>query len=155
MQNPPAIVEQSEKPDMLAQIIADAQSNAEQDAKAPKPLVLPPPSKDSKMQNVIRMALMLTGAGMDIDSTNKAMHTPGMEEQNSWIYGKRPSLGRLIATKAVINAPLMWAAHKIAQKSPADGMAFAGLTAAPQALAGILNYSTIKGQKKTNGGGGE
>lgn len=153
MQAPPAIVQEAEQqPDLLAQIVADAKAKAAKEAKGQKPLDgIAPKSKDSKFQNIARILVTAIGAGMDIDSTNKAMKVPGLVEKNSWLYGKRPSLGRLMVTKAALNAPMLWAAHKIAEKSgKTEAFMPVAISAAKQGLAGGLNYQLIKKQKRLN-----
>lgn len=129
-----------------------AQAQAANDAASlsgNQPLTAPKEkSKDSALGNMIRAALVAIGAGMDVDSTRKSLHQPGLEEGNSWMYGKHPSLGRLVATKAAINLPLLWMMHKMAEKNPKLAMSLAAVTAAPQAIAGGMNYSKIKDAKK-------
>lgn len=135
-----------------------AQSQAAQDASTPTPIQTAKPkvpSKDSFGKGALRALIVALGAGLDAKSTADAMHTPGLEEQNSWLYGKHPSLGRMIATKTAINVPLLYWLHKVAQKEPNTALGISGVLAAPQAIQGVLNYATIKGQKKKNGGGDE
>lgn len=135
----------------LADIIAEQQAK---DAAESQALTVAPPSKDSTKQNVLRALIYALGAGLDIHSTNKAMHVPGLSEQNSWLYGKHPSLGRLVGTKAALGVPLLWSAHKAAEKfGKVEGMMPVAVSSAWQTGAALGNYHTINQQKKKNGGG--
>jgi hypothetical protein len=113
-------------------------------------------SKDTRTHAIIRAVVMVIGVGMDIHSTDMAMHTPGLVESNSRIYGRHPSLRRLVITKAVINLPLLWLSKKVAEKEgPIDALMPVAISSVRQGLAGGMNYALIKKQRKANAGGGQ
>ncbi len=142
-------------PELIRQAVL--QSQAQDPPQQPPPLQ-PPLHEDSRKQQLLRAAIMAVGAGLDIDSTHRAMQVPGMAEQNSWLYGKHPSLGRLLVTKAAYNLPLLWASHKITQeKGPVEGLMPVIFPSLVQGIAGGMNYKKIDDVKKYNAahGGGE
>lgn len=114
---------------------------------------IPSTNHDTRTHQLVRVALIVIGAGLDIHSTNQAMHVPGLREGNSWLYGRRPSLMRLVVTKAIVNAPLLWASHLAAKKEPIEGVIPVALSATTQGFAGIQNYRLIAKQRKLNSGG--
>ncbi len=151
-QSPPALSQPSDThANLLAQIVAEAQAQAASEAHAPQPVTPISPSKDSIKQNILRAAILAIGAGMDIDSTARAQHVPGMQEQNSWLYGKHPGYARLIATKTALNAPLLLAAHQIAKEHGSiEGMMPVIFPALVQGIAGGMNYKLIQDQQRHN-----
>jgi len=105
-------------------------------------------SKDTRWNQLLRDAMMGVGAAMDIDSTNKAMRYPQIEEGNSWLYGQRPSMARLIATKAAINIPIALVLNKVAKTNPGVARVLSAITGGTQAIAGLQNYQNINSVKK-------
>lgn len=136
-------------------IIAVAQAQAEADAyEVARAIALDPPSKDSRSHEILRAAILIVAAGLDIHSTLRATRTPGIGEKNSWLYGKRPTLGRMLIVKSVTNGALLYAAHKTAEKTGrVEGMMPVAIAGAKQAAAAILNYKLMAKQRTRNAGG--
>ena len=125
----------------LRQIIAQQQVEEEPQPQQVTPPVVP--SKDSLAKKLLRGAILALGAGLDIDSTNKAVKSPYIQESNSLIYGKEPSLGRLVGTKLAINLPIWMLTNHIAKKSPKQALLLSALSGGLQGATGVRNYNVL------------
>lgn len=107
----------------------------------PAPPSPPPPNIDTKGQQWARALLLALGAGLDIDSTRRALAN-GATESNTWLYGAHPSVGRMLAVKGAINIPLAYLFHMLADSgSKREALGLAALTGGAQAVVAANNYA--------------
>lgn len=90
------------------------------------------------------LAGMAAGQAADAVTTYQALHRPGTEEGNSFLYGKDPSMGRLIATKAAMVGPMAWALDHLYNSKPKTAMALAGAIGSLGLIAAARNTQVGK-----------
>lgn len=101
------------------------------------------PSRDTRFQRILRASILGVAAGLDVHSTYVALKMPGMVEKNSLLYGRHPSLFRLVVTKAALNGVGLLGANEAAKKSRVDALIPIAIAAAKQAFAAVMNYKLI------------
>lgn len=138
MQSPPAIVYTLTPQDLAAMM-------------PQTPLVsLESPSQDTRGHRILRATLLAVGAVLDTHSSHRA-YKAGLVEQNAWLYGRRPSLGRLVITKALINGAMWFSTNAVAKNSKADAFMPVAILSGKQIADGVMNYQNITKQKERDG----
>lgn len=96
-------------------------------ALSPDPAPQPTSQGDDpkKLFRMLGLPVMIGGQAADGISTIQAINRPNTHESNSAIYGKNPSSGRIIATKAAVTAPSAFLLDKLAAKHPKLALALA------------------------------
>lgn len=132
--------------DDLAKMIAEAaQQQARQDAQALTPASAP--SKGIDKARLARYGMMIGGQGLDAASTVKALHDPRLKEANP-IYGKNPSTGRVLATKAALVGAGGLLTDKMAKNHPKAAMVASGILGLSGLIPGMMNLRTMSQVKK-------
>lgn len=110
--------------------------------------VLPPQSKDSKGNKIARYVSLGVGAGMDWDSTSRALDTGRAKEGNGLIAGAADSRLKLALVKGAGNVAAGLGLDHVAKKHPKLALATALGLGALQAGVGIRNYNIYNKIKK-------
>lgn len=111
--------QQPARPSIQEALLAMA---AEEQAIAPP---MERPARRDRKPLALSLGAMAAGQIADLVSTHQGLKRPNTVEANSFLYGERPSLGRLMAVKAGALVPTALMLSKVYEKNPKMAQAIA------------------------------